>query len=129
MEFGFRFAHRGNGVWPALSEAEHGIEPCSTSELPGAIVGSRSFRGECENPKCQRQADRGLVFNAALADATEHWKWLHWDFDPGRPIREFGWNKLIRPGEKKKLSWYYADLDLGRGQRQRFLQIRLVKQP
>ena len=22
----------------------------------------------------------GLVFNAALADATEHWKWYHWEF-------------------------------------------------
>jgi len=57
----------------------------------------------------------GLVFNAALADATEHWKWLHWDFDPGRPIREFGWNKLIKPGDKKRLSWYYADLDFQHG--------------
>jgi hypothetical protein len=57
----------------------------------------------------------GLVFNAALADATEHWKWLHWDFDENRPIREFGWNKLIKPGDKKKLSWYRADLDFEHG--------------
>jgi hypothetical protein len=57
----------------------------------------------------------GLVFNAALADATEHWKWLHWGFDDGRPIREFGWNKLIKPGDRKKLSWYFADLDFEHG--------------
>ena len=35
--------------------------------------------------------------------------------DAGRPIREFGWNKLIKPGEKKKLSWYHADLDFQHG--------------
>ncbi len=57
----------------------------------------------------------GLVFNAALADATEHWKWLRWDFDDSRPIREFGWNKLIKPGDKKRLSWYRADLDFEHG--------------
>jgi hypothetical protein len=57
----------------------------------------------------------GLVFNAALADATEHWKWLHWDFDDNRPIREFGWNKLIKNGEVKKLSWYRADIDFEHG--------------
>jgi len=57
----------------------------------------------------------GLVFNAALADATEHWKWLHWDFDEGRPVREFGWNKLIKNGEVKKLSWYRADIDFEHG--------------
>jgi len=40
----------------------------------------------------------GLVFNAALADAAEHWKWLHWDYDDGRPIQAFGWNKTIKAG-------------------------------
>ena len=53
----------------------------------------------------------GLVFNAALADATEHWKWLHWDFDNSRPIRNFGWNKRIKNGAAKTLSWSFADLD------------------
>jgi hypothetical protein len=57
----------------------------------------------------------GLVFNAALADATEHWKWYHWDFDEGRPIREFGWNKTIKDGATKKLSWYRADIDFEHG--------------
>jgi hypothetical protein len=27
----------------------------------------------------------GLTLNAALADATEHWKWYHWNFDDARP--------------------------------------------
>jgi hypothetical protein len=46
----------------------------------------------------------GLVFNAALADAAEHWKWYHWDFADSRPIREFGWNKTIKAGAAKSLS-------------------------
>lgn len=51
----------------------------------------------------------GLVFNAALADATEHWKWYHWDFDDARPIHNFNWNRKIKSGDAKKLSW---DFDL-----------------
>jgi hypothetical protein len=47
----------------------------------------------------------GLVFNVALSDATERWKWMHWDYDLGRPLQEFGWNKEIKEGESKKLSW------------------------
>jgi hypothetical protein len=57
----------------------------------------------------------GLTFNAALADATEHWKWYHWGFDDTRPIREFGWNKLIKDGASKTLSWYRADIDFEHG--------------
>lgn len=47
----------------------------------------------------------GLVFNAALADATEHWKWFHWDLDDGRPLRDFGWNKEIKASASKRLTW------------------------
>jgi hypothetical protein len=57
----------------------------------------------------------GLAFNAALADATEHWKWYHWNFDDSRPIREFGWNKLIKEGVAKTLSWDRADIDFEHG--------------
>jgi hypothetical protein len=57
----------------------------------------------------------GLVFNVALADATEHWKWLHWDFDQSRSLREFSWNKAIKQGDAKNLSWYRADLDFEHG--------------
>ena len=56
-----------------------------------------------------------LVFNAAVADATEHWKWLHWNFDDARPIQNFGWNKPIKVGETKKLSWDRVDLDFEHG--------------
>jgi hypothetical protein len=56
----------------------------------------------------------GLTFYAALADATEHWKWYHYDFDDSRPLREFGWNKEIKPMASKSLSWG-ADLDFEHG--------------
>jgi hypothetical protein len=55
-----------------------------------------------------------LVFNAAISDATERWKWFHWDFDPGCALRDFGWNKRIKAGEKKRLYWD-ADLDFHHG--------------
>jgi hypothetical protein len=57
----------------------------------------------------------GLIFNAALADATEHWKWFHWDFDTNRSLRDFSWNKSIKPGDAKTLSWDRADLDFEHG--------------
>src|SRR5579883_2051596 len=57
----------------------------------------------------------GLVFNAALADATERWKWYHWNFDETRPIAEFGWNKAIKPSEAKTLTWEHSNLDLEHG--------------
>ena len=57
----------------------------------------------------------GLTFYAALADATEHWKWVHYDLDDSRPLREFGWNKQIKPGESKTLSWDRANLDFEHG--------------
>lgn len=56
----------------------------------------------------------GLVFNIALADAAEHWKWLHYDFVDTLPIREFGWNKEIKNGDAKTLSWS-ADVDFYHG--------------
>lgn len=56
----------------------------------------------------------GLVFNAALADAAEHWKWFHWDLDQTRPLRDFGWNKSIKVAAAKRLSWS-ADIDFEHG--------------
>jgi hypothetical protein len=57
----------------------------------------------------------GLVFNAAVADATEHWKWLHWNFDDVRPVQNFGWNKPIKAGDTKKQSWDRVDLNFEHG--------------
>jgi hypothetical protein len=64
----------------------------------------------------------GLTFNAALADATEHWNWLGWPdlelpyselngrLSDSGTLRGFGWNKELKPGEAKTTSW---DRDLG----------------
>jgi hypothetical protein len=52
----------------------------------------------------------GLIFNVAPADAAEHWKWLHYDFDDARPIQDFGWTKSIKEGGEKTLSRYPADV-------------------
>lgn len=57
----------------------------------------------------------GLVFNAALADATEHWRWLHWNLDDARPIEDFGWNKQIKVGDIKNLSWDRRGLNFEHG--------------
>ena len=57
----------------------------------------------------------GLTFYAAIADATEHWKWYRWNFDETKPLREFGWNKQIKPGASKTLSWDRSDLDFEHG--------------
>jgi hypothetical protein len=57
----------------------------------------------------------GLTFNAALRDAAQHWKWYHWYFDDNRPIREFGWNKVIKEGAAKTLSWDRPDIDFEHG--------------
>ncbi|HEY2362474.1 MAG TPA: hypothetical protein VGK36_15230 [Candidatus Angelobacter sp.] len=56
----------------------------------------------------------GLVFNAALSDATERWKWLHWNYDLTRPLQDIGWNKPVKQGESKRLSWDY-DLEREHG--------------
>ena len=55
----------------------------------------------------------GLVFNVAVADATEHWKWLY--KDDGRSIRDFGWNKQIKDGEEKNLVWPGANINFYHG--------------
>ena len=57
----------------------------------------------------------GITYEVALADATEHWRWLHWDFDYNRALREFNWNKQIKPDATKTLSWIYSNLDFTHG--------------
>jgi len=100
----------------SLAQAQSaGSSPGGAANCPVQLL---NFDPSAVNVKIRNTSGKaivGLVFNAALADATEHWIWLHWDFDPGRPIREFGWNKLIKPGEKKKLSWDSAYLDFQHG--------------
>ncbi len=72
-------------------------------------------RSQRPHSKHERKTIVGLVFDVALADAMEHWKWLHWDFDDSRPVREFGWNKSIKSASAKTLSWDRAHLDFEHG--------------
>jgi hypothetical protein len=69
----------------------------------------------------------GMTFNAALADATEHWQWIYWFPAPvfgqvyapvslnNLPLRAFGWNKGIDPGASKSMSWNYLNLNHSHG--------------
>jgi hypothetical protein len=47
----------------------------------------------------------GLVFNAALSDATEHWIWIHWNLDQNRSLRDFSWNREMKPDDSKRITW------------------------
>jgi hypothetical protein len=57
----------------------------------------------------------GLTFYSALADATEHWTWVHYNFDQTRPLMEFGWNRSISPMASKTLAWDRGGLDFQHG--------------
>lgn len=102
-----------------FSPFAHAQTPASSSTTPAACpVQFVRFNPDGVSVRIKNVSGKkivGLVFNAALADATEHWKWLHWDFDEARSIREFGWNKLIKEGATKTLSWYRADIDFEHG--------------
>jgi len=101
-------------VSPALVSAQNPI-PASANACPVQFL---HFNPSGVSVRVQNTSGKkivGLVFNAALADATEHWKWYHWDFDDARPIRDFGWNKVIKNGDTKSLSWNFADLDFEHG--------------
>ncbi len=53
----------------------------------------------------------GITFNAALCDATEHWGWVYSNLGNVNQLREFGWNKSLKPGATKTLSWDHTYLD------------------
>ncbi|SNT31142.1 hypothetical protein SAMN05421770_107110 [Granulicella rosea] len=53
----------------------------------------------------------GMTWFAAIADGTEHWNWIFWNIPGPLRLREFNWNKEIKPGSKKTLSWPYEDLN------------------
>ena len=53
----------------------------------------------------------GMSWFAAIADATEHWNWIYWNLPGPLRLREFNWNKEVKPSAKKTLDWSYADLD------------------
>jgi hypothetical protein len=86
--------------------------PVGAIGLPGPVPTLRPRRVSTRIKNVSGRKIVGLVFNA---DATEHWKWLHWNFDGARPVQNFGWNKPIKAGETKKLSWDRVNLDFQHG--------------
>ncbi len=94
---------------PAAAPSACGVE---LSELHVSERGYHPLSIQIRNMSGKRIV--GLVFNAALSDATERWKWLHWNYDLTRPLQDIGWNKSIKEGESKKLSWDY-DLERDHG--------------
>jgi len=63
-----------------LAQAQNAVSsPAAPASCPVQFL---DFDPSAVNVKIRNvsgKAIAGLVFNAALADATEHWKWLHWD--------------------------------------------------
>jgi hypothetical protein len=90
-------------VGASAQTAANSAPPACPVEL--SQLGVSSLHIHVQNTSGKRIV--GMVFNLALSDAAEHWKWLHWQFDLSRPIQEFGWNKEVKEGESKKLSWSY----------------------
>jgi hypothetical protein len=91
---------------PALSQA-----PAAQSSCPLDFVSFNPGGVSVRVKNTSGKAIVGLSFYAALSDATEHWKWVHWNLDETRPLQEFGWNKPLKPWAAKTLSWGRADLD------------------
>lgn len=66
----------------------------------------------------------GLQFYAAVANATETWRWVQWgpldawtgnrhalaDLSSKEKRRSFNWNRTVEAGATKKLSWDNVDL-------------------
>ncbi len=101
---------------PPLLHAQSTV--ASPASSPGCPVQFLHFNPWAVNVRIKNISGKsivGLNFNAAIADATEHWKWFHWNFDDALPIRDFGWNKRIKVDAAKTLSWDRAYLDFWHG--------------
>ena len=98
--------------------AQSQTKPSDTAPASGCPVQFLHFSPSGVSVKLKNESGKaivGLTFHAALADATEHWRWYHWDFDLTRPVREFNWNRTIKRDEKKNITWYNANLDFDHG--------------
>ena len=98
-------------LFPTISQSQNSQPDTLPSSCPIQFV---SFNPAGVSVKLKNTSGKtivGIVFNTALADATEHWRWFHWNFDDGRPLRDFGWNKAIKPAQTKRLTWPWTGLD------------------
>jgi hypothetical protein len=102
-------------VSPSLTHSQTApAESDAASSCPLVIHQFRPWEIRAHVENTSGKTIVGLTFYVALADATEHWKWLHYNFDDSRPRHEFGWNKPLKPGAEKTL-WWNRDVDFDRG--------------
>lgn len=92
-------------LFPAVSQSQAAQSNAAASACPVEILSLDAAGVSAHIKNTSGKTIVGLVFNAAIADATEHWRWFHWDFDDSRPLRDFGWNKAIKTGATKRLTW------------------------
>jgi hypothetical protein len=89
----------------------HSQAPASVFGCPATFVkvdrpdfsGGWKFSARVRNTSQKKIV--GMTFNAAVADATESWVWI----PEGSRIAEFDWNRELKPGQSKELSWYLRD--------------------
>jgi hypothetical protein len=99
----------------ARAQAPAAPAPAATSTCPVQFL---NFDPGDTSVKVKNTTDKlvvGLVFNAAIADATEHWTWVHWDLDQNRSLRNFNWNREMKPGASKRIIWWYTNLAFDHG--------------
>ena len=91
---------------PIYSQGNASASGCPATfvkiDRPG-FSGGWKFSARVRNSSNKRIV--GMTFNAAVADATEHWVWI----PEGSRIAEFDWNRELKPGQSKELSWYLED--------------------
>jgi hypothetical protein len=116
---------------PILAQADATPSSCPVSFVkfkPGGVFTPRGFDSVSIRVKnVTGKKIVGLDFNAALAYFPGHWQWVsltpNWVRlapdgmlsiplgTPVGPLREFGWNKEIKPGATETASWGFENLD------------------
>jgi hypothetical protein len=91
----------------AIAQSDGASSSCPVDFVGFNASGLNGVSVRVRNPGAKKIV--GLTFNAALADATEHWNWLSWPSDYAT-LREFGWNKELKPGAAKTTWWENIDL-------------------
>ncbi len=89
--------------FPVLAQVNVMPSSCPVKILKFNPSGFNGFSIRVENLTGKKIV--GMTFNIAISDATEHWKWLHYDYDPARPLVGFNWNEAVKPGGAKTLNW------------------------
>ena len=68
-------------VFVSLPAFSQDTLPATNANCPLALLHFNSSGVSVRIENTSGKAIVGLVFKVALSDATEHWKWVHWNFD------------------------------------------------